>query len=223
MKAVGRGANNELVMALPVQGNPPYSFAGEHPNKGVYKELFGRLFNETPFELSYVYLSNPRIRSNFSEEKIDVECCPIEAWRVNEQDISLYTEPLFSTRDMLVFADGQKKVVHSLSGMQVAVIAGYGYKDDHLFERLDVTSELLILKLVASGRVPVGIVDEQIANYLIKSHQLSVELGQVHEAVERPLRLHLKHKDKLAEINRAIRKVKAQGVVEKVLGDYVNQ
>lgn len=206
-------------MALPATENPPYSYINDD-KVGIYQELLDEIFAHTPFTINYIYLSSARIRTHFTEQITDVECCPISSWRQGEEEISLYTTPILATEDVLVFAKGQVKQFASLKGVDVAVVAGYGYKQDDEFNRIDVTNELLILKLVANNRAPVGIVDRKIAKFLIDKHELPISIGQVHEAIERPLRLHAKHKDKLSDINLAIAKLKQDNTIAGILNRY---
>lgn len=213
-------ANEPLVMALSATGNPPYSYFDNNSEIGIYRELLDEIFANTPYSINYIYLSSARIRTHFAENKTDIECCPIPTWREGETAISLYTNPIFATEDVLVFPKGKALRFESMKGVDVAVIGGYGYLNEQEFNRIDVENEMLILKLVANGRAPVGIVDRQVALFLIDRYNLNIEIGQVHESIERPLRIHARHKDKLNTINQAIEKIKAENKVATILNRY---
>ena len=79
-----------------------------------------------------------------------------------------------------------------------------------------------MLRLIDSGRIEMGIVDKQIALYLIKKEQLQIDIGQVHEAVERPLRLHKKHEEALPAINRAIGQLKKQNAIKDIIYKHLS-
>jgi len=206
-------------IALSYEGNPPYSF-GADENKGIYIDIFTHIFKLTPYSIEFVYLSPARIRSSFLKGEIDVECCPIPEWRKKENSISAYSNVIFDSKDVLVFAKGQRKYLESLQGSSVATVHGYGYWQDELFTRLDVESELRLLKIVAHQRVLVGIVDKMIATYLTRKHKLNIDIGQIHEQVARPLRLHSSKAYMLPIINNAIDKVKNSNTINGIFRKY---
>jgi len=203
-------------IALPSEGNPPY-FNGDPINPaGLYVEFFDRLFSYTDLKHEYVYLSTSRIRNSFITNEIDIECCPLKAWRADEEGISVYTSPVFKTKDILVYPQGEKEQVTSLDGQNVATVAGYGYLDQKQFNRVDLNSELAILRIVEGGRVEVGIVDAWIAYHLIEKHSLKVNVGRVYESANRLVRVHKNAEAIVPKLNLAIVEMNKKGELERL-------
>ncbi|MBA6348912.1 MULTISPECIES: ABC transporter substrate-binding protein [unclassified Colwellia] len=208
-------------VALSFDGKPPYSF-GEQEHRGIYVEVFQEIFKLTPYQLEFVYLSSARVRSSFTDGKVDIECCPIGAWRANETAISIYSQPLFKTEDVYVFPQGKLRNIGPLADETIATINGFGYAFDTVFTRYDVESELKLLKLIEGNRLPVGIVDRTIVNYLSRSHQLTVVIGQVHEHSLRPLRIHKSKAHIVPIINQAINSLINNGKISAIVSKYTS-
>lgn len=208
-------------VALSFDGNPPYSF-GEQEHRGIYVEVFQEIFKLTPYQLEFVYLSSARVRSSFTEGKVDIECCPISKWRAAETAISLYSQPLFKTEDVYVFPQGKLRIIGPLANETIATIKGFGYAFDTVFTRYDVESELKLLKLIEGNRLPVGIADRTIVNYLSKSHQLNIAIGQIHEHSLRPLRIQKSKAHIVPVINQAINSLINNGKISAIISKYTH-
>jgi len=221
--------SEELTIALPYGGNPPYSFGEDNSKPGIYEEIFTLIFSDTPIKINYVYLSNARIRTSFRDGTIDIECCPIASWREKEAAISTYSDVIFHTNDRYVFAlnsnqatakDEETKHQKEL----VATVRGYGYKNENLFTRFDVDSEIDILHLVGNNRIKVGIVDEAIARHLIDKYQIDATIGGIHEQIARPLRIHLSKAHILPVVNKSIAQAEKKKQLIRIFNKYqVNQ
>jgi len=203
-------------VALPSEGNPPYSYSDISQPKGIYVELFNALFEKTSYKVEYVYLSSARIRNEFTKNAIDIECCPLASWRQGEDDYSHYSSVAFTTEDIYIFPKNMVPPVVSLSGKTVATVSGYGYLHDDKFSRIDFNSEFSILRMVANQRVEMGIVDRYIAEHLIKTEGLIVEIGPLHEKAPRPIRVHKNKKHILPELNQAIERLKKQNKIKQI-------
>jgi len=203
-------------VALPSEGNPPYSYSEISQPKGIYVELFNTLFESTPYQIEYVYLSSARIRKEFKKNAIDIECCPLPTWRKGEEDYSYYSNVAFTTEDIYIFPKNKVPSFVSLTDKQIATVSGYGYLHDDKFSRIDFNSEFSILRMVASQRVEMGIVDRYIADHLIETKGLIVDLGPVHEKASRPIRVHKNKKHILPELNKAIARLKMDKKIKKI-------
>lgn len=207
-------------IALSSEGNPPYSFADVKDPQGIYVDLFTALFEHMPYKVEFVYLSSARIRQAFNDNTIDIECCPLPAWRKGEEGHSVYSDIAFITEDVYVFAKDNKRTVTSIENLPIATIAGYGYLNDDKFKRVDMNSEKGILKVVANMRIGMGIVDRHIALHLIDKHQYGVELGEVHEQAFRPVRVHHNKQHIMPALNNAIFKLNEQGEIAAIFSRY---
>jgi len=207
-------------VALPSEGNPPYSYSDISQPKGIYVELFNALFESTPYQVEYVYLSSARIRNEFKKNSIDIECCPLPSWRKGEDDYSYYSNVAFTSEDIYIFPKNKVPSLVSLENKTIATVSGYGYLDDDKFSRVDFNSEFSILRVVANQRVEMGIVDRYIADHLIKTKGLTVELGPLHEKAFRPIRVHKNKKHILPELNKAIARLKKANKIKEIFVQY---
>lgn len=207
-------------IALPSEGNPPYSYNDTAQPKGIYVELFNALFENTPYQLEYVYLSSARIRNEFKKNFIDIECCPLPSWRKDEDDYSYYSDIAFITEDIYIFPKNKVPVFISLTDKKIATVSGYGYLHDDKFSRIDFNSEFSILRVVANQRVEMGIVDRYIADHLIKTKGLTVDIGPTHEKALRPIRIHKNKRHILPELNKAIMRLKEQNKIKEIFAQH---
>jgi len=203
-------------VALPSEGNPPYSYSDISQPKGIYVELFNALFKSTPYQVEYVYLSSARIRNEFKRNTIDVECCPLSTWRKGEDDYSYYSNVAFTTEDVYVFPKNKVPPFVSLTDKPIATVSGYGYLNDDKFSRIDFNSEYSILRMIANERVEMGIVDSYIAEHLIKTEGLAIDIGPVHEKALRPIRVHKNKKHILPALNKAIARLKKHNKIKEI-------
>jgi len=203
-------------VALPSEGNPPYSYSDISQPKGIYVELFNALFENTPYQVEYVYLSSARIRNEFNKNSIDIECCPLPTWRKGEDEYSYYSNVAFISEDIYVFPKNKVPSFVSLEGKIIATVSGYGYLHDDKFTRIDFNSEFNILRMVANQRVEMGIVDRYIAEHLIKTKGLTVEQGPLHEKAFRPIRVHKNKKHILPDLNKAIMRLKKHNKIKEI-------
>lgn len=210
----------EITIALPFNGNPPYSYGQGNPEKGLYIELFNLIFAKTPYTVKYIYLPNARIRSAFINGAIDIECCPTPMWRQEEKAISRYSDRIFQTNDRYVFAKGKILNTEAIDGKVIATILGYGYKDENLFKRFEVNSEIEMLQLITNKRISIGIIDEKIAHYLASISQLEISLGDIHEQVNRTIRVHHSKAYILPSINQAIKEAKNKNLIDNIFQKY---
>lgn len=209
----------ELTVALPYSGNPPYSFGASEKPRGIYVELLNSLFAKTSYTIKYVYLSNARIRSSFVKGEINIECCPIANWRADEKNISTYSLPFFETIDVYVVKKAPVIPIN-VNNKTVATIRGYGYKNEENFNRFDVSNEQELLQLIANERVNIGIIDVAIATHYTEQLSLNITLSGIHEKVARPLRIHISKKHIIPEVNQALEKLIVSGKVEQIFAKY---
>lgn len=207
-------------VALPSEGNPPYSYSDISQPNGIYVELFNALFERTPYQVEYVYLSSARIRNEFKKNAIDIECCPLPTWRKGEDDYSYYSNIAFTTEDIYIFPKNKVPPFVSLTDKTIATVSGYGYLHDDKFSRFDFNSELSILRMVANERIEMGIVDRYIADHLIKTKGLTVDLGPLHEKALRPIRVHKNKKHILPELNKAIARLKEDKKIKEIFDKH---
>lgn len=209
----------ELTVALPYTGNPPYSFGvSKHP-QGIYVDMLNEIFALTPYTLKYVYLPNARIRAAFKAGEIDIECCPIPSWRKEEQNISIYTHDFFNTTDLYI--SKAKLNTKEVTKSPIGTVRGYGYRQQEFLARFDVENELEILQLIQNKRIQAGIVDQQVANFLIKQHNFDLVDSGVHENISRRLRIHKSKKHTLNKINKAIYALKQTNTFTQILNKYL--
>lgn len=100
---------------------------------------------------------------------------------------------------------------------------GYGYKQQEQFACFDIESELKILQLINNQRIQAGIVDQQVANYLIKQHGFELVDSGVHDNISRRLRVHHNKKHVIFKINEAISALKKTQTFTQILNSYLTK
>lgn len=211
----------------------PYWIVEDGRGHGILGKLMQHLASQADLELE---ASPPypvkRVQKMFSNAKLTVECCMNRSWRPAEDSHgeSLWTEPVMTTHEVLVFPKGQTFNASSsqdLAGKQVATILGYGYANDDLYTRNDVLTNIAQLKLVAARRVDVGIVDMHELQYLLSTHETAQTLaGQTNMgpkigSSELRMRVHSARPDLLEKLNQQIKRIKSDGTLSRISSLYL--
>ncbi|GGD51210.1 substrate-binding periplasmic protein [Lacimicrobium alkaliphilum] len=159
----------------------------------------------------------------FEQGKVAMACCVNPAWykEPQQQQIQLFSYPLFYTQDMFVFPPDRVFSIENLAVLwtkRVALVRGYGYIGSENFsERIELKNEQAVLEFIALGRADVGIVNERVLDYFLDRHPGAVFKGPVHDRATLHIQLHRNWKPLLTPLNRAITTLLDTGKVEHIL------
>lgn len=214
-------------LTIPIyQRHAPLMFFDGREFSGIYIDLFREILVRAGIEPVFEITPKMRSRILFEEGVSVVSCCDNPAWRKRpkEQQVQMFSESFYTTRDVFIFPKGKKFKIDSLaqlSDKQVAVIRGYGYQGAEWFgERVDIGSESELLLFVSLGRADVGIVNEDVAKYWLKGQAGSIEFGEYHDVATLHIRVHRTRMELLLMINKAITELTADGTRDNIIKSY---
>jgi len=194
------------------------------------KELDGRL--DYKLEAS-APLPVKRAKWKFANGGTVIECCVNIAWRdiLDSGGTTLWTETVLDTAEILVFPIGQgfpASHISDLKGKSIATILGYGYLGDDKFIRHDSQNNIAQFREVARGLIDAAIIDQYELRYMLKyeprvqSIAGKIELGPTISQSALKMRIHSSRPELLNSVNRAIKEMKSDGTIQRLLNKYIN-
>ncbi|MEH6473888.1 MAG: transporter substrate-binding domain-containing protein [Halopseudomonas sp.] len=203
----------------------------QQSNSGIYHELLQQVGAITGDNFIIEYFSIARLQRSFEEGKLDLEPGVNPQWRQQSPVPGVYSDAFASLEQILLFRPGKALQVtgpRSLAGKQIGTIRGYiypGFSQSFAsgeIERIDVTDEPQLLRLLEKGRVDQVFIDRvvqrhwAVQNPQFKDYQASQPLSDI--AIM--LRLHPSRSGKLASINSALALLHQRGVTEQIFERY---
>ena len=216
----------KLIIPIHERHQPPLVLFNNGEFSGIYTDLFREILLRAGLEPEFEATPKMRARILFEEGMSVVSCCDNPAWRKRpkEQQVQMFSESFYTTRDVFIFPQGKKFPIDSLaqlSDKQVAVIRGYGYQGSEWFgERINLGSESELLLFVSLGRADVGIVNDDVARYWLKENAQLIEFGEYHDVATLHIRVHRSRMELLLAINKAITEIIADGTRDKIVQRY---
>lgn len=219
------------VLRLPVHDahQPPLVILDENRRSGIYLDLYREILTRAGLKFEFFSVPKKRLRIMFEKGETFLTCCDNPAWRTRplEQQVQLFSDPFYRTRDVFIFPPKQKFEVKNLSVLaskKVAVIRGYGYRGEEWFgERLDLGRESELLAFVALGRADLGIINEDLAKAWLLENTGKLSLGDYHDIATLHVRVHRERQDLLPRINSAIDSMVQDGTRKRILSSYFRE
>jgi hypothetical protein len=216
----------KLVIPVYERHQPPLVVFHNKKFSGVYIDLFREILLRAGIEPVFQPTPKKRVRILFEEGVSVLSCCDNPAWRMRpkEQQVQMFSESFYTTRDVFIFPEGKLFKVDNLAQLstkKVAVIRGYGYQGSEWFgERIDIGSESELMQFIAFGRADVGIINEDVAREWLSGRQARIEFGNYHDVATLHVRVHRNRMDLLLSINKAISEMIADGTRDAILKRY---
>ena len=220
---------DKLSVPINEQSQPPLMLVEHEPFSGIYIDLF-RLTLETA-GIQYEFIKVPKIRARvmFENGEVVLSCCGNPNWRTRakEQQVQLFSNSFYSTKDVYIFPSDKSfeiKSVSSLSDKLVALKRGYNYRGEKRFgKKAHLSTQSALLEFVAKGRADVGIINEDIARHWLTSNKNQIILGPAHDVADLHIRVHKKRADLLPRINHAIKQLIKSGQRDKIVNSYLSK
>jgi len=217
------------VQVIPVyeRHQAPLVLFNNNEFSGIYIDLFREILLRAGIEPVFRATPKKRVRILFEEGISVLSCCDNPAWRKRpkEQQVQMFSEAFYTTRDIFIFPEGKKFEIDNLAQLstkKVAVIRGYGYQGSEWFgERIDIGSESELLLFMSLGRADVGIVNEDVARVWLAGRKAKIEFGSYHDIATLHIRVHRNRMDLLLKINKAISEMIADGTRDTILKYYL--
>lgn len=210
---------------------PPYYFEESDPRTGIVKDIFAALTQETGDTAQYVVAPFKRAIFMFESGEIDIEPMANPDWRKSPYVDGEYSIPYTTSEEVLLFRSGREfrfKGPDDLQGKTVGVVAGYEYPafTSHFSEGTIrphfLKNEDELIKLLLAGRIDQAFMNKKFAQYQIKTRRLGDELvvGDVFSSKDIMIRFHPSRKAAIPRFNKAIRKLKGNGTIDRILNKY---
>lgn len=220
-------AAEEITVPIYDQERAPLSMQIDGVPRGIYTDLFREILIMADLQPTLVPIPPMRRRVGFETQLYEISCCANPAWRQRprEQEIQLFSQQFYWTKDVFVFPKGKSFTLNNLSLLadkRVGVVRGFDYRgSEHFGERINYNNEVTLIRALALGRADVGIVNEDI---LSASPQLAhVDVGPIHDEASLHIRIHRSREDLVGPINNAIEKIIQNGKRDQIVKDYLNQ
>lgn len=205
---------------------------GEHPT-GITIDILQELAKRTGYTMDIKPLPHKRMLIEFKMGQITAEPSVNPLWREDQQDISVYTAPYCTTRDIILVRkeSGIKGTsVQDFKGLSLGCGLGYYYPEgfQEAFARGEIIredtpmGEKNLMKL-ALKRIDGAIFDKIQAKYMFNVSRMNpddFEISYEFQPSHLSLRLHKSKRNLLPTLDEAITHMKADGTVERVISKY---
>jgi len=202
--------------------------------KGITPDILSELAKRTGLTIDIQWLPHKRVMAAFKKGTIDMEPTVNPAWRESSSEPSVYTQPFFVTRDIILVnkASGIRGTsVEDFYGLKVGCGLGYYYPEgfQEAFNRKDILREdnpvsETNLKKLALLRLDGIIVDKIQARYILKKAHLNpadFATAYAFNPSELSMRLRYSHRDLLPALNTALGGMQADGTIDRIVKRYL--
>ena len=198
--------------------------------KGIIEKLLDKISSVSRFD--FVYTSAPlnRLMMKVSNGKIDLEPWSSEVWRSRIKDSVYFTSSYAEHCDRLIFQKGLSFPVDrpaDLSGKRLGVVKSYVFKSftelfaKNVIYRVNSSNEERALNLLNHGRTDAALIDQLIANHLLKTtYPQTFEKGKTFDCVPVSFMFRKAKLRQGIEINQVLQTLKKEGFIEQLLEGY---
>ncbi|RED48649.1 substrate-binding periplasmic protein [Aestuariispira insulae] len=214
---------------------PPFAMVKDGQYRGIAVDIIRELAARNGYRLKMRHFPVKRLIAMFEHGDIDVIPLDSPLWNdENNQAVSVFSNSLFDLREFVYLRAGIREgamQVAEMQGLKLAHVNGYAYPAlASAFQRGDlfrarVSQPLQLFKMARLGRVDGLLLDEFLFSHFVK------EEGVVREDFQRGMQLSKApmavklHKSKarlLADINRTLMEMKAEGRIDAIFGRYAD-
>lgn len=207
---------------------------GKKDCKGILPEIFRMAVSMAGHQPALRGVPHNRRNEVEWGKKVDAELGCIPEWREKYKDVSVYTIPIIRTVNVVLAEKGKlpkTDTIETFYGKSVGTTLGYHYTDGftEAFEsgkikRDDSREGPTIIRKLIGHRVDGAILDRYEALYWLKEMMLVPgDFEEVYEfktVTDLRIRLHKNKNHLITDINKAIEKMKKDGVIRKIIDNY---
>ncbi|WP_286240570.1 substrate-binding periplasmic protein [Neptuniibacter halophilus] len=208
------------------QHRPPTAMLIDGEPHGIYPDLLRAILKRAGLQPKLIPVPPLRRRMGFEQNHFSISCCANPAWRQRpqEQEVQIFSQPFYWTRDIFVFPLNQTFPIERLSHLsdkRVATVRGFDYRGEEYFgERIDYHNERALMQALSLSRADVGIINQDI--FLAAEENLLLTPGPVHDQASLHIRIHRDRIDLVEPINRAISELIRSGERDRIVNRYLN-
>lgn len=225
-------AQKEIIFAYPVEGWPPYLIPQE--KSGIMVDVLQNIATKIGFKVITHHYPDKRCKMMLEQQTIDI-WPKAQEW-TRHPDHYLWTDPVVSSDDILIFRKGEKTPIKSqddLEGMRIGCVYGFSYPElAALFEsRLAVRQDALntesMLEMLKIGRTDVAVTNRLVAGWVIKNSPMlemdEFQFGDV-KLESAPYRFAFSKNDKwidfIYHFNKELMRMRITGELQTILDRY---
>lgn len=198
---------------------------------GIIKDIATEISGELDINISFVKTPRKRLERYLENNTIHLVLMTNPAWLSNNEKLQ-WSEPLFISKDILVVKANNPNTYNELidlKGMVIGTIRGYKYPslqpyfDNKDFLRYDVSNLTVNFVRLELGRIDALVNDDLLINYHLKiskdAHAFKV-LPLIVSQHNIQAALSPNAPITLTQFNRALKKLKDQGVIAAIIKKY---
>lgn len=196
--------------------------------QGITAEYLQALAKELNRDIEILVLPKFRIKEYYQKNRIDLNCYTSRAWaHVSDEEV-YWSEPLFTSTNLIVSNTAPPKSLEQLLGQRIGTVLKYNYPA--LQERFasgklirdDSPNEEANLQKLESARFNYALAETVHLAYYLKHHKNSKIQSQGLVVEEVPVHCWLRRDSplKIVDLNRAIAAIKSNGTLEKIFKKY---
>jgi len=212
---------SKWVMSVQKADLSPFKHRNGYAPGGINVDLISRIADELGIELTFKDYTIAQGRKKFQTGELNVDCCLNKVWFPGQNDVHMFSDPIYRLIEVFVFPKGKMFPVSStkeLKDKRVAGIAGFTYPNQQDYgSRIDGNSPLEVLELLRDGKADVAVLERHAASFLMNHHKFKVEFGDPYYSVGVGVRLHRSEEHHLKKINKIIQEMKNNGFVASVI------
>jgi polar amino acid transport system substrate-binding protein len=229
----GHSQERPIRFGIPEEGYPPYLMSEDGYLFGIVGDTFVAIANAIGYRTEVVILPEKRLRRDMKRGAIDAVAAALE-W---ESDTTGYvwTDGIIRVSDNVVMAADRKTDIATLDelrGKTVVLRLGYTYPSlDEMIESGEIDSVRTnrfenLLKMVGYRRVDYGVVDRNVANWVMRERNLKFDpplyfaTPGFDEVEYRIVLISQKWAPFVDEFNEALAKLKMSGGLQEILDSY---
>ncbi len=161
---------------------PPYATGPETGLRGIAVDVYATLAAKTGLDFQLSYLPLKRLLLGFREKTLDTECLVNAAWREDYNNISVYSNPIMETANIVLMK--KDRAIHAVSagdfnGMNMGCNLGCFYIDgfqeaceNRTIRREEAVSAKSLVLMLDADRLDAVILDQYEARYTLRKLDL---------------------------------------------------
>lgn len=223
-------ANNVVSLNVTPKSYPPFFISNEKEDTGIFFEIIETVVEHQGSHLKAMRI--PRKRGNAWVEQGDLNAVVRAVEWVPEAHKFSFSDPILQFKSVLVSLRTRSlefTKVADLAGSKLLTQLGFKYPKlspyfaTQAIERIDVDSQYKMLQMILKGRGDGAVINEKVALWLIKKHQLQ-GLFYISKASFGSFDIRVMFNKKNGEFvkafNQSFKQVQEQGRIESVLEKY---
>ncbi|AMO57804.1 hypothetical protein GZ77_13050 [Endozoicomonas montiporae] len=217
-----------LTVGVFPQDYPPLHW--HDARKGIIEKLLDKVSSVSHFDFVFSKAPFHRLIMKVEKGKIDLEPWTSEVWRTRVKDNAYFTSPYTEHCEVLIFQKDRSfpvKRPFDLAGKRLGVVKGYAFQSfsklfaKNVIYRVNSSNEERVLNLLSRGRTDAALIDELIADYLLKTtYSQAFVKSSTFDCVPVSFMFHKSKLRQGVEINKILQTLKKEGFIEQLLKGY---